>query len=56
MSKRTLKHAWECVAPEGGYYRWRCRNIGCAESVPYPSPSKDFPKGPCKGKPRKGKP
>lgn len=46
----AIEHKWECVAPEGGYYRWVCKNLGCGESVPYPSKSERFfACGPCKG-------
>ncbi len=44
-------HDWECTAPEGGYYHWRCKN--CFDSVPYPSPAEKFDY-PCEpiGRPR----
>jgi hypothetical protein len=33
----SLGHDWECIAPEGGFYRWHCKN--CFASRPYPDPN-----------------
>ncbi len=33
-SSKLHEHEWECVAPEGGYYRWQCKT--CPETKPYP--------------------
>jgi hypothetical protein len=55
--KRKRQHDWECIAnSEKGYYFWRCRNVGCSESMPYPSGDKEFPKGPCTGRNEKKSP